>query len=507
MSKMKNIFPIFWAFVALFDNLATAQNKCLTPNNENGICVALQQCPSFYNYVSSNPLSQSDQAFLKKSQCGYFLLTTYVCCPQSNSGSQTASQFNQSQFGQPPSFNQPSSQFNQPSNQFNQFNQPLFNQPSSQFNQPLSQFNQPSSAFNQQPSLFNPSINHQPSTSFNRPTSDLNQLSSLLNPSSSSSNRPSQFGQPSSTFNQPSAPSNQPTFHSNQSPQITSSSRFTESNLPAPGVCGSQITGDRIVGGMETALGEYPWLALIEYTKRGYQGQFFCGGSLINEKYVITAAHCIKSKSVIESGFKPTSVRLGEHDVRTDIDCVDDECADPVIDLPIADIIVHENYEPTSNLQNDDITLIRLRRRVEFTDYIRPICLPFGRHLKNQNLDRFPLFVSGFGKTEKGSKSDVKLKVEVDGFNWNRCNKLYRITGISLIQSQLCAGGKAGEDSCQGDSGGPLMGQDKLGSGQPYTYLAGVVSFGLSKCGTPDYPGVYTRVDQYLDWIVNHMSP
>lgn len=56
-----------------------------------------------------------------------------------------------------------------------------------------------------------------------------------------------------------------------------------------------------------------------------------------------------------------------------------------------------------------------------------------------------------------GAKSDVKLKVEVDGFNWNRCTKLYRVTGISLIESQLCAGGQAGEDSCQGDSGGPLV--------------------------------------------------
>lgn len=115
-----------------------------------------------------------------------------------------------------------------------------------------------------------------------------------------------------------------------------------------------------------------------------------------------------------------------------------------------------------------------------------------------------------------GSTSDVKLKVEVDGFNWDRCNELYKqSTGIRLIQSQLCAGGKDGEDSCQGDSGnetithfdifflliilmvicfpciffsslgGPLMGLEKSNHAHPYRYLAGIVSFGLSKCGTP----------------------
>lgn len=88
--------------------------------------------------------------------------------------------------------------------------------------------------------------------------------------------------------------------------------------------------------------------------------------------------------------------------------------------------------------------------------------------MRHQNLDRNALFTSGFGKTETGmygreseqkvciktddtlfvigSKSEVKLKVEVDGFNWERCNELYeKTTGIHLIQSQLCAGGKDGK--------------------------------------------------------------
>lgn len=167
------------------------------------------------------------------------------------------------------------------------------------------------------------------------------------------------------------------------------------------------------------------------------------------------------------------------------------ECSDPVLDVRVAQTIVHESYAGDSKLQNDDIALIRLERPVRFTDYIKPICLPFSANLRNLILDRTPLVVTGFGKTEVRAKSDIKLKVEVDGFNFDKCKELYEVTNLNLIPTQLCAGGKKGEDSCSGDSGGPLMGSDSS-SRVPYKYLAGIVSFGLSECGTDGYPGVYT---------------
>lgn len=77
-------------------------------------------------------------------------------------------------------------------------------------------------------------------------------------------------------------------------------------------------------------------------------------------------------------------------------------CADPVLDVPVAEIIVHENYEQNSKLQTDDIALIRLAQSVTFTDWISPICLPFSEHLRNNNLENAPLIVTGFGKTENG---------------------------------------------------------------------------------------------------------
>lgn len=72
------------------------------------------------------------------------------------------------------------------------------------------------------------------------------------------------------------------------------------------------------------------------------------------------------------------------------------------MDVPVAQTIVHSNYRPESHLQNDDIALIRLRNDVVFTDWIRPICLPF-QHMRNRNYDFAALVVAGFGKTENGA--------------------------------------------------------------------------------------------------------
>ncbi|XP_031619952.1 uncharacterized protein LOC116338681 [Contarinia nasturtii] len=367
-SIIMEIILIFCSLVVFFGDSTTAQNPCITPNQEEGKCVPLRQCDELYKLLSLT-LNNDQLELLRKSQCATIGRNPYVCCSNS-----------------PP----------------------------------------PPSA--------------------------------------------------------------------------------SESDFPPPGQCGTQFK-ERIIGGEETDIGEYPWMALLKYTKlNGQGGGYYCGGAIIHKDYVVTAAHCIRGSSLIKNRFKLTSIRLGEHNLQSEKDCaeISNECADPVKDVLVAEEIVHENYASESSQQAHDIALIRLAESIHFTDWIRPICLPFASYLRNKNFDDSTVVVVGFGKTENASRSEIKMKLEMKGFNLNRCNNVYKLAGITLADHQLCAGGEQGRDSCSGDSGGPLLADDLLNKANPYSYLVGVVSFGPKICGTPGFPGVYTRIDKHLDWILSH---
>lgn len=91
-------------------------------------------------------------------------------------------------------------------------------------------------------------------------------------------------------------------------------------------------------------------------------------------------------------------VRLGEWDQSTDEDCEDNNCSLPVVDVPVAERIPHENYVPTSKAQENDIALLRLAQPVQFTDWVKPICLPVAPSTRNLNYDNYPFTVAGWGK-------------------------------------------------------------------------------------------------------------
>ncbi|XP_026315081.1 CLIP domain-containing serine protease 2-like isoform X2 [Hyposmocoma kahamanoa] len=272
--------------------------------------------------------------------------------------------------------------------------------------------------------------------------------------------------------------------------------------LPNNHDCGIQ-NKDRIVGGTQADLDEHPWMALLRYDKP-YGWGFYCGGVLISLRYVLTAAHCVKGDE-LPTNWKLSQVRLGEWNTSSTNDCLADDCAGPVQDIPVEQIIPHEDYDPKDANQHNDIALLRLAQNARITDFVKPICLPLSSELKRSSFEGLTMEVAGWGRTESRTESNVKLKVRVPVVSRSECAKVFNRVSREITNKQMCAGGNAGEDSCRGDSGGALMGE-QLGVSDNW-YAVGVVSYGPSPCGTPGWPGVYTRVGAYVDWILSKLRP
>jgi len=155
---------------------------------------------------------------------------------------------------------------------------------------------------------------------------------------------------------------------------------------------------------------------------------------------------------------KLVGVRLGEWDMTSNPDCdasyVNEEvCAPPVNDYGIEELIIHEKYSPTSFNQHNDLALIRLSQKVKFNDFVRPICLQSNSALRNANVVGQSLVVTGFGRTESATSSNVKLKATLGVVDISKCNEIFRQEGRRVVDTQLCVGGVKSIDSCRGDSG------------------------------------------------------
>ncbi|KAI5749407.1 hypothetical protein M8J76_007086 [Diaphorina citri] len=242
-----------------------------------------------------------------------------------------------------------------------------------------------------------------------------------------------------------------------------------------PCTCGAVNKKTRIVGGQVTYVHQYPWMALLMYKKR-----FYCGATLINNLYVLTAAHCVH-----QFDKKHITVRFLEHD-RSTLNESDH------IDRKVKWITKHRGYSTTTF--NNDIALIRLEEELKYDDKLRPVCMP----VKGKSFSNKTGIVTGWGvQKQGGSTSDTLLEVEVPILSNAECKKTAYENRIT--PNMLCAGYPKGEkDSCQGDSGGPLH-----YANETVHHIVGVVSWGEG-CAQENYPGVYARVNRYLTWIKNN---
>lgn len=156
------------------------------------------------------------------------------------------------------------------------------------------------------------------------------------------------------------------------------------------------------------------------------------------------AAHCVHPRILIPRRWNLTGVRLGEQNLQTNPDCGEGTrddfiCAPPYIDAGVEQQIVHDDFN--QNVHND-IALLKLDQEIQYNQFIRPICLPMSQSFDTDNLN---FIVTGFGKTESGLESQIKLKTDVGGIKNSNCQESYRKREI--INSQICAGGEEGKDS------------------------------------------------------------
>uniref|UniRef100_A0A8C8SDZ0 Peptidase S1 domain-containing protein n=1 Tax=Pelusios castaneus TaxID=367368 RepID=A0A8C8SDZ0_9SAUR len=251
-------------------------------------------------------------------------------------------------------------------------------------------------------------------------------------------------------------------------------------------VCGRPRARNRSVGGEDSIEGEWPWqVSLFRYNKH------LCGGALISNQWVVTAAHCFQCMNTSDY-----NVLLGVNKLAT---------SQPhKLSLGVRRIISHPKY--SGEASSGDIAVVQLEKPIEFTDYILPICLPAASV-------RFPAgmkcWVTGWGHIREGEDlpaPQTLQKLQVPIIEQKDCRSLYntamggKFSYKPIQNDMICAGYAEGmKDTCKGDSGGPLVckvSQEWL--------LAGIVSWGEG-CAIKNRPGVYSRLTSYEKWIHSHI--
>jgi len=248
--------------------------------------------------------------------------------------------------------------------------------------------------------------------------------------------------------------------------------------------CGIRVRKGRIIGGNTTGVNEYPWQ--VQFSRLGYDRfrTHHCGGSLINNQWILTAAHCFQGWANNPGLWRAV---LGEHDLSKTNDAKH-------VDFRISKIVLHPYYHRT----RFDFALLRLKKKVDFSRYphIRPICLPENDRNTYQGKNAI---ASGWGRLFNNDRfKPTKLQaVDLKVLSNRDCVNNYGWHHTQITEQMLCAHGFGKKSPCHADSGGPLV--TRIGK---HYELIGVTSFGASPdCANKRVPGVFARVSKQLGWI------
>jgi len=235
----------------------------------------------------------------------------------------------------------------------------------------------------------------------------------------------------------------------------------------------------RIIGDTKAAPNAYPWMVALLIN-----GRSFCGGTIIDNQHIITAAHCT-------DGAETITILMGAHNLRAS---KEEEPNRRVVNVTAENIHQHPNYN--EDTVTHDISIIRLDDKLEFNDAIRPICLP-NRQFINQFFVNEAVNVTGWGIT--GDRAGISPELQVTNvtvMNNGQCRQVFRDI---LTGNQVCTKTTPTNSPCRGDSGGPLF-LKQTGPKGVYLMHIGIVSFGTQTCER-GFPVAFTRTIAFLDFI------